>query len=125
MARRKSVTSTGKPTGDVQASPAAQAGAQREAKRGRRKSTNATPGSSTMTTASTRACPPRRGRGRASGCEPGKIPRPANTCWPITHSIADLLFCEWDCLDGPWFHALWGASSSAPGLTALTPRASK
>ena len=108
MARRNSVTSTGKPTGDVHASPATQAVDRRQAGRGRRKSALSRSDSSTETTASNSACLPRRGWGRASGSEPAKEPRPADTHGPLAHSIADLLYCEWDLLDGLWFHTLWG-----------------
>ena len=107
MARFDSVTSTGKPTDDVHASPAVQAVDGRQAGRRRRKSALARPDDSVATT-SNGACPPRRGRGRASGSEPAKVPGPADTRGALTHSIADLLYCEWDLLDGLWFHTLWG-----------------
>jgi hypothetical protein len=108
MARFDPVPSTGKPTDDVHPSPAVQAVDRHQAGRGGRKSALSGPDGSTQTTASNSACLPRRGWGRASGSEPAKVPGTADTHGPLAHSLADLLYCEWDLLDGLWFHTLWG-----------------
>jgi hypothetical protein len=108
MARFDSLASTENATDDVHASPAVQAVDRRQAGRGKRKTALVRPDSSNVTTTSNGAFPPRRGRGRASGSEPAKEAAPAGTHGPLAHSIADLLYCEWDLLDGLWFHTIWG-----------------